>query len=524
MQGSENRKKQLVETLCQLGKLIKAAAYYPPGHPALETGLKTCLAAIRPLLQEDNLILTVKKSEFEWDGAPLAKETPILQKLAQLLFARRVHQLLILPDLSSRDLTTFTRCLTMDLNSLKEQGGLQGALLKAQVTTLWVNNIDLNQILLNKEQMEEEKAAAEQQAENETELDEEIFNQPQGAEGEDTPQKTLENLFEELKKEQNEEEYRLRLQKLLPLLEQHLDQENRALCLDILSYLARQAQKGGVSFQARHATESLHLLGNRELLPFLSSSLTQKGVAAAEQESVLKVLRFFESKGAKEVMERLISEQDAQARKNLAQTLILLEEIAIPVLIESLADDRWYVVRNSVLILSDIKSQAALPHLTQLLGHEDVRVRRETIRAITKVGGRQAVGILIKTLELGDSDLTSQALLTLGALKDPAAAPPLLGILQRSGLSQQDCALKKMVIKTLGDIGAPQAIPALSELLGKRRFWNRSRHDELRIAAAKALGDIGGQQTVEALQEAVEDRSAEVARAAANALKQASRG
>ncbi|NIQ93499.1 MAG: HEAT repeat domain-containing protein, partial [Desulfuromonadales bacterium] len=41
---------------------------------------------------------------------------------------------------------------------------------------------------------------------------------------------------------------------------------------------------------------------------------------------------------------------------------------------------RWYVVRNVVYILGEMRNAEVLPHLTKLLKHDDVRVRRETMR------------------------------------------------------------------------------------------------------------------------------------------------
>ncbi|NIQ98439.1 MAG: HEAT repeat domain-containing protein, partial [Desulfuromonadales bacterium] len=43
-----------------------------------------------------------------------------------------------------------------------------------------------------------------------------------------------------------------------------------------------------------------------------------------------------------------------------------------------------------------------LPHLTKLLKHDDVRVRRETMRAITKTGGPKAIHILLRIVSWDD--------------------------------------------------------------------------------------------------------------------------
>ena len=66
----------------------------------------------------------------------------------------------------------------------------------------------------------------------------------------------------------------------------------------------------------------------------------------------------------------------------------------------------------------------------------------------------------------------------------------------------------------------PEATPELVKILKRKRLIHRQLNDELRTAAAAALGDIADESTLKALDRATNDRNANVARAAAQALKQ----
>jgi HEAT repeat protein len=219
-------------------------------------------------------------------------------------------------------------------------------------------------------------------------------------------------------------------------------------------------------------------------------------------------------------MERLAVERDAQARKLLSDGLIQQGPAAIPVLIDYLGDERWYVVRNAVAILGELRTQLAVAHFQPLLGHLDVRVRRETIRALTRIGGDDAVEILLRIVQTGDPDLRPHALLSLGAMKNTAAVPTLLEIIGQKDPWVKMSEIKKEAIRALGEIGSVEAIPALLAVLKHRKLWRRSLFDEQRAAAALALGDIGHVSVEEALKAATEDRSSAVARAAVQAFKQ----
>jgi HEAT repeat protein len=159
-----------------------------------------------------------------------------------------------------------------------------------------------------------------------------------------------------------------------------------------------------------------------------------------------------------------------------------------------------------------------------VLRHKDVRVRRETIRALTKIGGQSAVGILLRAVEEADPDLRRQALLSLGAMKNPAAVPTLLRLLTQPDLLLKKVDVRKEAARALGEIGSPEATPALVDILRHRRFWGRSTYDELRTVAAQALGDLRDPAAIQALEKATGDRSNDVARAAVQALNQMTRG
>jgi HEAT repeat protein len=331
----------------------------------------------------------------------------------------------------------------------------------------------------------------------------------------------LERLIKLLEQERDDQRFRHQLQELIPLLRLNLVPDNRLLVLRAMVMLCKNASGVKLSETRRaYAGNALGQLATDEMTDYLTSFLFARQGEEKIRYALSQVLIFLSDKVTRRLMTLLAEESAATNRKMLADILIRTGSAAVPVLQEHLFDERWYVVRNAVAILGEIRSQDTLPHLTPLLEHREVRVRRETIRSLAKIGGPKAVDILLRAAESDDQELRRQALLSLGAIRAASATPTLLKLLEQSDWSRRTVDIKKDAIRALGEIRTAEAVPVLIAILGKRRFLRRALNDELRAAAATALGDIGEEHSRPALEKAAQDGNPAVARAAAKALAQ----
>lgn len=514
MQSDNDLHTQIAAALTGLVKQIKALRYYPPGHPALKAAAHECLKGFQPLLQEGrHLSLTVRREGFLLNDQPVGKALQVLTQLATFCFARRIQYLTVLADLSADDLLRFVRNLILDPQEIHAQGGIQTVLERARITTIWVNEQDLDTILERRKKIEQ--------------LPPEAETTP--AQGEKNPHLTpaqaqaldLEKLLKTLDVETDDQRFRNLLQELIPLLRLNLIVENRDLVLRAMMLLCRNATSQKYSGVRRaHALNALGQLATDELTDYLVGALLDRQCGEAARKALINILAFLSEKVIRRLMFLLAEEASAPNRKVLADVLVRTGSAAVPVLQEHLFDDRWYVVRNAVSILGEIRNQDSLPHLTPLLEHKDIRVRRETVRALTKIGGQRAVNILLQAAESDNQELSRQALLSLGAIRAASAIPTLLKLVEQSELSRGAVDIKKDAIRALGEIRSKEAVPPLLKILGRRSLFRRGLNDELRIAAIAALGEIGDETARPSLEKATHDRSAAVARAAVQALMQ----
>jgi len=517
MQNANELHSQIATALTGVIKQIKAIRYYPSKHPALQATAEESQRSFEPILAGGNhLSLTVRKEGFLFDDSPVAKASPVLVQLANFCFARRIQHLTFLADLNSSDLHHFVHYLLLDPQVIQKQGGIQKILEKARLTTIWTNVRDLDDILQRREEIEAlpeepdfDPAAILEEGEQTEEAQDQV----------DTMD--LETLLTKMEQEKDDVRFQRSIQELIPLLRLHLIEEHRALALRTILLLCRCATGKSYSKERKqHANEALEQLSTDEITDYLVAYLFAAGTEQKTRDTLAQVLAFLGSQVANRLMERLADERTAPKRKLLNEILTRTGTTALPIIYEYLNDDRWFVVRNAVAILGDIRSQDSLVQLTPLLQHDEIRVRRETIRALTKIGGNRAIKILLQTAESDDHELGRQAILSLGAIRAVDAVPTLLSLLKKSDRSQRAVDLKKDTIRALGEIRDSEAIPELTRIINKKSWLNRQRNDELRITAATALGDIAEESTRSVLEKATLDRTAAVARAAAQALKQ----
>ena len=112
MAGPTLTTEYLESALRALDVLLKATRFYPPGHPALKTAVEQALLRFAPLLMgRESILFSVHKEGFRVDDTPVSSDRLVLKSFAVLLFARHVLRLMILADLSARDLHAFARTL-----------------------------------------------------------------------------------------------------------------------------------------------------------------------------------------------------------------------------------------------------------------------------------------------------------------------------------------------------------------------------------------------------------------------------
>jgi len=236
----------------------------------------------------------------------------------------------------------------------------------------------------------------------------------------------------------------------------------------------------------------------------------------AEPMAVLSVFApYFEFLGgaaAAWLVRTLGEEPDRKRRGRLLEIIRALGPLAMPALQDCLHSPIWYLVRNTLNLLSEMGDANLLEEVSQCLHHSDGRVRRAAIRALWKLGGPASAPPLVAIFPESDPETQMEILFGLAHVQSPQAVP-VLGAFVANAQSPEKVRIK--TAEALGQIGNPAAIPFLVDLIRRRgRIFTSAEPLDLRVAAAQALMGIGTPPALEALKKLVVDEPRGTAREA----------
>ena len=168
------------------------------------------------------------------------------------------------------------------------------------------------------------------------------------------------------------------------------------------------------------------------------------------------------------LMEALIEEESRRIRRFLLDLIIHLGERAAKEALHHLSDPRWYVKRNMLHILGECGSREALSHVKPYSMHDNPKVRFQAIRYLVKAERSYAVEILRVLLNSGVRDRVDMALSVTWAFNITELIPDLITLLDKTAKRGSDFEHKIPIVRALGHMGDPRALPVLKNLLSSR--------------------------------------------------------
>ena len=209
--------------------------------------------------------------------------------------------------------------------------------------------------------------------------------------------------------------------------------------------------------------------------------------------------------GAEVLIEQLNAAQSLAERRVYFDALRKLNA-GVKVLIHHLGDARWYVVRNAADLLGEMGANDAESKLSELLQHDDDRVRRAAVSALSKMTGTAAVKGLAASLDDDAPGVRMRAAAALGNSKTPAAANALIKHLDREDVTE----VQHACLASLGKIGSPDAIRFLTKAAQPDGRLFKKKATAYRVAAVRALGEARTPAAMGALQNLLHDKEKDV--------------
>lgn len=222
----------------------------------------------------------------------------------------------------------------------------------------------------------------------------------------------------------------------------------------------------------------------RQPLGVLFSRL--KNADTATRRQVVRELGEAGGDEAAKVLTIALRDGDRGVRDAAHWALLSLDSrVAAPLLMPVLADEDMAVRSLAMETLIEM-GPGTVPSVIPGLTHPDGAIRELTADILRAIGPSAATEALIVALEDEDPGVVWSVIEALGAVGDPRAVGPLIGMFEQ----RED--LRPVCAEAMGRIGDPSAVPTLKQGLQDR--------DPLCVfAAVEALGQVGDERCVDDL-------------------------
>lgn len=225
--------------------------------------------------------------------------------------------------------------------------------------------------------------------------------------------------------------------------------------------------------------------GTRDRLRVLTSTLNDHGEVTAEEFACY--LGIFDWQALSGLTDLLGELEHRQHREALCEYLIEQGRGNIQIISKGIYDKRWYVVRNSVMILGHIGTDQALEHLGHVVEHKDRRVRWELVVALRHCPNAGSVPLLGRLVHDADAEVSGEALNALCKRNEPEAAAALEALIHDAVFERLERSEQRGVMLAYSRIGGEQAVRPLERIIRRYNIFRDERLAHLRGAAFDAL-------------------------------------
>lgn len=531
--------KDIIQNIIKSKKNLRM---YPENNPIYIKTIDSAYQTFRDFLDyKEELVLKIKQLEIIHDGEQVYYKPEKEDNLALFFFKDGIRELTFKSGLQKDELEDFLKISMQDFDTEAEDDDV--------VTLMWERDFQnisyiVDDAFLSDEEDYEEKAVEEvkEKAAGEDDLlkaysevteAEDLTYVPVVPLNDDDITKLQEEmdkdvdyyigklndlLFEMLYLSEKKEEYQDLVSFFRSAIDYALINNNIGMAVDIVrkahdllvkeKYLERQKPFLEYVLMYINSERVIKLLG--ELL----DSRTE------DDEEVASALFPLMDKTAIPALIKTLGELETiHARKIIINSLVVLGQKDIVAVAKGLNDKKWFVVRNIIYVLRSIGDKRAVEYLMKKLRHDDIRVRKEVIKALGDLGGAEVVKNLKIYLNDRDASVRGLAAKALSQTKSPLAKRVLFDELSSSSFHGKNFDEKKEFFESIAAFKERDVVLFLVKLIKKRPFFRRGKINENRAGAAYAMGMIGGEEVLEVLKKFTGIKNTLIREYVVNAIK-----
>jgi HEAT repeat protein len=241
-------------------------------------------------------------------------------------------------------------------------------------------------------------------------------------------------------------------------------------------------------------------VASEELVAHYIGLLKKRGVRGREEADA--VLVALEERSVGPLLQALAEEEDLLVRKAIVEIVTRIGRVAVPTILENLTDSRWYMVRNMISVLGTLGMPDLAPHIVSTLSHPDLRVKKEAIKALSRIPHPSSVAALCDLCFFPEETVALAATAALSSKKETEAVVVLYRRAAAKLILYPNYRLAHEAIDSLRVIGTDESVTALEEILALRALWSTKKFLAMKFHALRSISKIKGERSEEVIERA----------------------
>jgi hypothetical protein len=215
-----------------------------------------------------------------------------------------------------------------------------------------------------------------------------------------------------------------------------------------------------------------------------------KGNGEVHSEPILQYLQFLTKQAVEPLCLLLGALESGKWRKVICDQVAELSREEIQPLSKFLSDPNPFLVCHILYILGKIGHPSTAKYLGNLVNHDDLKVREETLQVLNKFG-EKGKDLIQRFLRDSVAGIRAKAALLLARSARAEAVKPLTEIILSEDFCKRDYEEKASFFRALGETGSKEVIPMLKKIAKERRWFQKGKWDEMRQCANNTLKMMG---------------------------------
>lgn len=220
------------------------------------------------------------------------------------------------------------------------------------------------------------------------------------------------------------------------------------------------------------------------------------------------------------LIDTLKETEDRAVRMKIIDVIIKMGERAVPGVKKLLKSEEWFIRRNGVFILGEMKMSSLIDNIGALIEDDNEQVQIEVIESLSKIEGEGIKSYLLKALQSKYRSVIIAAMSRLERDDVHDKLPEVANWLKsRKGIPEsKEEEFRQGIVAILGQHGDDTMLETLSAILNEHPIFKSDLLYPTKLAVLNAFVSIGSERAMAALHDAAEHKDQFIAASAEEIL------